>query len=137
MSALLLALLVQDVAVRAVEAPAASPWSETYTATCGADRIEVSRVVRPQGRPAVILINGVPARGDAAALSAALSGEGVAYRMSFQCQPGDQAFLIRWVGGRSVAGGEPLFTTGSALAHDGAIVDVRSEDTGRDAFWYR
>ncbi|WP_343792216.1 hypothetical protein [Brevundimonas kwangchunensis] len=130
-------LLFQEVVVGAVEARAASPWAETFTASCGDNRLELRRVMRPEGRAPEVLLNGAAPRGDVDALADELGGVGAAYRFSFQCQPGDDAILLRWVRGLADGTGSVAFRSGSATFDDGAVTAVRSEAGDANSFWYR
>lgn len=136
-SLVLSGLLFQDVVVRGVEAPPASPWAETFTARCGANRLELRRPMRPEELAPEVLLNGVAARGDAGALAAELGEVGAAYRFSFRCQPTDDVILLRWVRGLADGRGGVAFRSGSATLNDRAVTAVRSEAGNAESFWYR
>lgn len=130
-------LLFQEVMVRSVEARPASPWVETFTATCGDNRLELRRTMRPEGRAPEVLLNGAAARGSVGALTNELGQVGAAYRFSFQCQPGDDAILLRWVRGLADGAGDVAFRAGSATVSDGAVTAVQSDASNAESFWYR
>jgi len=136
--ALVLSVLQSEqVVVRAVEADAAAPWTEAFSARCGQSQVEIRRPMRPEGGPVRILIDGEPAQGDLSRLQADLSEIRAAYRFSFQCSPDGDALLLRWVRGLADVRGEVRFRSGGAEFRDGSIAATQSEDSNAETFWYR
>ena len=133
---LLLAGQAQEVVVRAVEPRPASPWVEVFSASCGQQRLEISRPMRPLHTGSRVLLNGQTARGDVSALESELS-ENAAYRMSFLCSQNGETMQLRWVSGLVGERGQVRYRAGSAEFSQGALIRSLAAEANQEAFWYR
>ncbi len=134
---LLLAAQTDEVVVSIREPRPANPWAETFTATCGRQRLEISRSMRPLETPPRVTINGRPARGDLQALQRDLGEVRAAYRMSFRCAAGLETLQLIWVSGLADEQDQVRYRAGSAMFQGGALLESRSEDATEETFWYR
>lgn len=128
---------VQTQTVTVVEPRPASPWTETFKASCRGSVLEVSQPIYPLGGRPRIHLNGKPIQGEKQLLEKELDEPGAAYRMSLQCSPTSGAMSFRWVRGLSDGKGRVRYRTGAAGIKQGVLVDVRSEEATAEDFWYR
>lgn len=135
--AMLLMLQTGEVVLRTSEPRPASPWRETFLATCGRDTLAVTRPLRPLQSRAEVLLNGRRPGGDLRALEDELSDNVAAYRMSFTCDRDDASIQMRWVSGQAGPSGQVRYRAGSAVFQDGSLVRSQAEDAMEEAFWYR
>lgn len=126
-----------QVVVRAVELRPANPWVEVFSASCGRQRLEVRKPMRPSQTGSRVLLNGRAAQGDVGPLELDLSEVGAAYRMSFHCSQNGETMQLRWVSGLVGESGQVRYRAGSAEFRHGALVRSRSEESNEETFWYR
>lgn len=137
LSILLLAAQAEQMGAIVFEPQPASPWVETFSASCGGQHLEILRPMRPLENGPKVLVNGRPAHGDVRPLELELSEVGAAYRMSFACSQDGELMELRWVRGLVGEDGQVSFRAGSAAFRKGALVGSRSEETNKETFWYR
>jgi hypothetical protein len=137
LSLLMLAAQPQDVVIRTSEPRPASPWVEVVSGRCGDDRLELRRPRWPLPSDPEVMLNGRTPEGDLGLLEQELGEPAAAYRFSVLCAPNDESLELRWVRGLADQQGQVAFRSGSAVFRDGALVAVRSEEAGAEAFWYR
>ncbi|TAJ57388.1 MAG: hypothetical protein EPO49_12230 [Brevundimonas sp.] len=134
---MLLAMQAEEVIVRAVELRPANPWVEVFSASCGRQRLEVRRPMRPLQTGSRVLLNGRAARGDVSPLELELGEAGAAYRMSFGCSQNGETMQLSWVSGLVGEHGQVRYRAGSAEFRQGALVRSLSEEANEETFWYR
>jgi hypothetical protein len=134
---LLMAAQADEVVVRIREPHSASPWTETSSATCGRQRLEMTRSMRPLETPPRVTINGRPVRGDVQALQQDLGEVRAAYRMSFRCGGDQDTLELIWFRGLADEHGQVHYRAGSAMFQGGALLESRSEEATEASFWYR
>ena len=132
----LLAVAAQDPRLIAHHPVPATPWSETFTARCGRDELQILRPLYPLGNRPTLLINRQPAGGNLSDLIADLSEVRAAYRFSFLCSQSRTAMQLRWVRGLAYQG-RVTYRAGSANFRDGALTSSRSHEVNESTFWYR
>ncbi|WP_295195269.1 hypothetical protein [Brevundimonas nasdae] len=134
---MLFALQVDEVVLQIREPRPANPWVEVFNASCGRQRLEIRRPMRPHESSPQVLLNGHRPRGDVASLEAELGEVGAAYRMSFLCSPDGETIKFRWVSGLVQNGGQVDYRAGSAEFHLGAMARSSSGESNEETFWYR
>jgi len=134
---LLLAAQADEVVISIREPRPASPWAETFTATCGRQRLEITRSMRPLDTPLRVIINGRPVRGDLQALQQDLGEMRAAYRMSFKCGADSETLQLIWFRGLADEQDQVRYRAGSAMFQGGALLESRSEEATEESFWYR
>ena len=134
---MLLAMQAEEVIVRAVELRPANPWVEVFSASCGRQRLEVRRPMRPLQTGSRVLLNGRAARGDVSPRELELGEAGAAYRMSFGCSQNGETMQLSWVSGLVGEHGQVRYRAGSAEFRQGALVRSLSEEANEETFWYR
>ena len=134
---MLLAVQAEEVVVRAIELRPANPWVEVSRASCGRQRLEVRRPMRPLQTGSRVLLNGRTPRGDVSPLELELGEVGAAYRMSVQCSQNGETMQLSWVSGLVGEGGQVRYRAGSAEFRRGALVRSLSEEADEETFWYR
>lgn len=134
---MLLAVQAEEVIARAVELRPANPWVEVFSASCGRQRLEVRRPMRPLQTGSRVLLNGRTARGDVSPLELELGEVGAAYRMSFRCSQDGETMQLSWVSGLAGERGQVRYRAGSAEFRQGALVRSLSEEATEETFWYR
>lgn len=131
-----LAFQAREPVVRSSEPTAATPWVEVISGSCGEQRLEVRRPLRPLAERPVALLNGARVAG-AGTLEEELGQVGAAYRFSIQCGPGGDTMRLRWVSGLVGESGKVAYHVGSAEFRGGSLTEARSEDATEETFWYR
>lgn len=134
---LMTAVQVEQVVLRSVEAIPADPWAEVISGSCGSQRLELRRPMRPLSERPAVLLNGALVRGDIRPLELELSRVGAAYRFSIQCAPESETVLLNWVSGLVGDDGQVEHRAGFAAFRDGALTEARSEKANEETFWYR
>ena len=133
---MILMLETQEMVVQASEPRPASPWQETFRASCGRQRLEIRRPMRPLQSSAEVMLNGRAPQGDLRSLRQELSQVGAAYRMSFTCSQ-NEAMQLRWVRGQLEPNGHVRYRAGSATFNEGSLQQSSAEEATAEAFWYR
>lgn len=133
----LLAVQAEQVIVRTDELRPANPWVEVFSASCGRQRLEVRKPMRPLQTGSRVLLNGRAARGDVGPLELELSEVGAAYRMSFRCSQNGETMQLNWVSGLVGERGQVRYRAGSAEFRQGALVRSLSGEANEETFWYR
>ena len=134
-----MALLGSPIEVTVREPVAASPWSESVSASCGPRTLIVLRPLSPLGAPPRVTIDGNAVEGDISELVRDLGEPSAAYRFSVLC-PQDTtstAISLRWVRGLSDETGVPTFRAGYAFFRDGRVEETDSFEASAEDFWYR
>lgn len=122
------------------EPVAASPWTQTYRATCYGETLEIVQPLRPDGALPVIRMNGRRVKGDTRVLLQELGKRGAAYRVSFLCSNPHYArkgISMRWFSGLFDGYGHVNYRAGNAQFRAGRLVGHHEEDANEKAFWYR
>ena len=115
----------------------ASPWTVTFDAACGSERLEIGQPIYPAGQAPEIRINGQRARGDVRLLQQEVGERRAAYRFSLLCpQQGDRMHL-RWVRGLADQHGHVAYRSGAATFQGGELISSHAEESNAETFWYR
>ena len=136
---LAMVLAASEIVVMVKEPVAASPWTESVSASCGSNTLEVLQPWRPVGAAPEVTINGKPVEGDMSELVRDLSEPRAAYRFSVRCSqdPSSTAISLHWVRGLSDETGVLAFRAGRAAFQDGRVVETDSFEVTAEDFWYR